>query len=61
MNREKYNDPTAETAIANVMRERRKVKRHEYKYSNESLLPGSGQEPEAVHCHERKCRIRKIC
>lgn len=46
MNKEKYNDPTADKAIANVMREEKKkkaVERNEYFCKNESGIPGSRQ------------------
>lgn len=40
MNRERYSDPTADTAIANVMREakRKKVDSHEYKVNGDGKL-----------------------
>lgn len=53
MNKEKYNDPTAEIAIAHVMMEQKRLKLNEYKCSNESGLQGSGQKPKALHSDER--------
>ena len=48
MNKEKYNDPTAERAIANAIREEKKKNKdavisNGYKRKNESLLQGSRQ------------------
>lgn len=49
MNREKYNDPTAEQAIAKVMREEKKKKKKkvvmqsEYFSKDERRLPGGRQ------------------